>query len=64
MKKMLYIGEFPPPFGGVSVKNSLIRRHIFSEDDIEWIDMYEYKRNPIKLFSFIAALVKAKKDLK
>ena len=58
MKRNLYIGEFPPPMGGVTVKNALIRDQIYKDSDISFFDLYSCKKNPlnlVKLFSSILA---------
>lgn len=58
MKRNLFIGEFPPPMGGVTVKNALIRDQIYKDSDISFFDLYTCKKNPlnlVKLFSLILA---------
>lgn len=52
----VYIGEFPPGYGGVTVKNSLLYNYVFSQRDIKAIDMIECKRTPWKI-PFIACQV-------
>lgn len=47
--KILYIGEFPPPYGGVTIKNKLIYTNIF-DSKCEIIDLYSCKRNMFNLF--------------
>lgn len=45
----LYIGEFPPPMGGVTVKNALIRDQIYKDSDVQFFDLYSCKKNPLNL---------------
>lgn len=47
--RLLFIGEFPPPYGGVTVKDSLLRDEIFSSCDAKFFDLYDFKRRPIAL---------------
>ena len=42
----LYIGEFPAPFKGVSVKNSLLYTEVFSKHNVKILDLAECKRQP------------------
>ena len=56
---MLFIGEFPPPYGGVTVKDSLLRDEIFSSCDAKTFDLYDFKRKPIALPVLAIALAKA-----
>ena len=57
--KLLFIGEFPPPYGGVTVKDSLLRDEIFSSCDAKTFDLYDFKRRPIALPSLAIALARA-----
>lgn len=62
MEKSLYIGEFPPPMGGVTVKNALIRDSIYKKCGVVFFDLYSCKKNPLnilKLF-FMIYTVKGK----
>ena len=45
-----YIGSFPPPYGGVTIKNDNLYNALKNEIDIEKIDLSELKRKPFKLF--------------
>ena len=54
--RCLYIGEFPSPIGGVTIKNALIRDQIYKDSDIRFFDLYSCQKNPlnlVKLFSLI-----------
>lgn len=57
MKKNLYIGEFPPPMGGVTVKNELIKNKIYNADDMDFFDLYSCKRNPLNLLRLILKII-------
>lgn len=48
-KEIVYIGELPPPYGGVTIKNKFIYEHIFKELDVEFIDVQECRRSPLKI---------------
>lgn len=60
MRKTLYIGEFPPPFGGVTVKNQLLRDYIYNSDQVQFFNLYDCKKNRIKLVSLLHLIQKAK----
>lgn len=45
----LYIGEFPSPYNGVSVKNSLLYSEIFLAKGVKKLDIAECKRSPWKI---------------
>lgn len=66
MRKVLYIGEFPPPFGGVTTKNQFIKDCIFDNDanKVEWINLYDYKKQPLKLAFLLKSLIVAKHEQK
>ena len=49
MKKVLYIGVFPPPYGGVTVKNTIITNEINEFANVIRINLYEVKQLPINL---------------
>ncbi|MEG2908010.1 MAG: glycosyltransferase [Erysipelotrichaceae bacterium] len=58
----LFIGEFPPPYGGVTIKcNNLIRDVFINTKELKIVNLFECKRNKIKLFNLINNIVKAKK---
>ena len=63
--KILYIGEFPPPYGGVTVKNELLVNEVFGGHDIELFDLYTFKRNrfgaPLAAFKLLCAIRRADK---
>lgn len=43
-KKFIYIGSFPPPLGGVTVKNSLLYREISGRTNVVKIDMHKVRK--------------------
>lgn len=45
----LYVGEFPSPYNGVSVKNSLLYSEIFSLKGVKKLDIAECKRSPWRI---------------
>lgn len=45
----LYIGEFPSPYNGVSVKNSLLYSEIFLAKGVKKLDIAECKRSPWRI---------------
>ena len=49
MANIVFIGELPPPYGGVAVKDKLVYQAIFKELNTKMIDLVECKRNPIKI---------------
>lgn len=46
--KVAFIGEFPPPYGGVTIKDALLRDEFFNGDDFETFDLYAFKRAPLR----------------
>lgn len=44
-----FIGELPPPYNGVSVKDKLMFEQIFGDSSSQIIDLVECKRNPLKI---------------
>lgn len=60
MSRCLYIGEFPPPMGGVTVKNALIRDQIYNDSNILFFDLYSCKRNPLNLAKLITLIFTTK----
>lgn len=57
MKSILYIGEFPPPYGGVTLKNVFIKENIFFDMEVSYINLVKCKRNPLYLFWVMFSLV-------
>lgn len=47
-RRILYIGEFPPPYGGVTVKNSLLVNDALDGLDVEVFNLYRFKREKAK----------------
>lgn len=60
-KKVAYIGEFPPPFGGVTVKNKLIYEWISSGSvyNAEMVDLMRCRSNPALLIYMIVKILRA-----
>lgn len=46
--KLLFIGEFPPPYTGVTIKDSLIVDEIFDGCEVELFDLYRFKNEKAK----------------
>ena len=57
--KVLFIGEFPPPHGGVTVKDALLRDEIFAGCDVDCFDLYAFKRTPVKFPILCFCLLRA-----
>ena len=57
--KILYIGEFPPPYGGVTIKNSLLVGEILADCDLETFDLYRFVREKPKALSAAIELIRA-----
>lgn len=57
MKRILYVGEFPPPYGGVTLKNVFIKENIFFDMDVSYANLVKCKRNPLFLFLVMFSLV-------
>lgn len=53
----LYIGEFPAPYNGVSVKNSLLYSEIYAGKGIKKLDVAQCKRKPWSIPLFAIKLV-------
>lgn len=61
MMKTLYIGEFPPPFGGVTVKNELLKT-VYQDEDVEFFNLYDCKKNLFLLVDLWKKIVQMKKQ--
>lgn len=46
--KVAFIGEFPPPYGGVTVKDSLLVEDVLKGWDVERMDLYRFKSEKAK----------------
>ena len=44
MPKTLYIGSFPPPYGGVTVKNALLFEAISERVPLDKLDLMDVSR--------------------
>lgn len=44
--KLLFIGEFPPPYGGVTIKDEMLLADVFDGLDPAVFDLYDFKRKP------------------
>ena len=59
--KLTYIGSFPPPYGGVTVKNALLYKHLSARLDIDRIDLSRVKKlEPKLLFGLARSLISRK----
>lgn len=57
MHKTLYIGSFPPPYGGVTVKNALLFEAISERVPLEKLDLMDVKRRDFRAIkSFVKAV--------
>lgn len=57
----LFIGEFPPPYGGVTIKNKMIINFIHDDIKLIVINIYDYKKHLYKIPKLISLLIDAKK---
>ena len=58
MSKLAYVGSFPPPYGGVTVKNALLFDTISSRMTIKRIDLSKVKQlRPLDVIGFIHGMV-------
>ena len=58
MSRITYLGSFPPPYGGVTVKNSLLFEIIASSTKMKKVDLSAAKRgNPIEVLRFIGEMI-------
>lgn len=57
-QNVTYIGSFPPPYGGVTVKNALLYKRLSSILDLEMVDLTHVKRlEPSFLYRLARALL-------
>lgn len=65
MSNIVFIGELPPPYGGVAVKDKLVYQEVYRELGTEMIDLVECKRQPLKIpvifLKIVIRMVKRKK---
>lgn len=58
MSRIAYLGSFPPPYGGVTVKNALLFEEIASLTEMMKADLSAVKRrNPIGAFRFVREMI-------
>lgn len=56
-RKLIYIGSFPPPYGGVTVKNALLYRCLSERLNVEQVDLSRVKKfEPKSLWRLVKAL--------
>lgn len=56
--KVTYVGSFPPPYGGVTVKNSLLYRHLADRLDLRKVNSFDVKKGkPAALAAFAGAVL-------
>ncbi len=60
MKKICYFGGFPPPYGGVTIKNKLLTEALAPEIPLVLLDTRKARRNPLVLAKQTARLVTGK----
>ncbi len=60
MKKIYYFGGFPPPYGGVTIKNELLTGALSPEIPLVRLDTRKAKRNPLLLAKQTAMLATGK----
>ncbi len=46
--KTVFIGELPPPYGGVAVKDEIMYNEVYHQRGVLFLDLVECKRNPWK----------------
>lgn len=44
--RLLFIGEFPPPYGGVTIKDEMLLADVFDGLDPAVFNLYDFKRRP------------------
>lgn len=49
----VFVGELPPPYGGVAIKDKLLYKEIYESADVKFLDLMECKRRPL-ILPFIA----------
>ena len=54
---VFYIGAFPPPYGGVTIKNKNLFRALSERIDIRKLDLRDIKKNPLLVFRLLAILI-------
>lgn len=59
--KLTYIGSFPPPYGGVTVKNALLYKHLSSCLIIDQIDLSSVKKLELKSLCCLARALISRK---
>lgn len=57
--RLLFIGEFPPPYGGVTIKDSLLRDEVFGGQGASTFDLYDFKWRKSLFFVHCVNLLKA-----
>ncbi|WP_173442806.1 glycosyltransferase [Selenomonas ruminantium] len=59
MRKLVYIGEFPPSYGGVTTKNLNIKKYLLYDMDVAYVDLQRCKRNFLYIFYAITRVMLA-----
>ena len=57
MKKAIYVGVFPPPYGGVTVKNVLVANEIERFTNTIRINLYDSKKIVSNAIRIIKAII-------
>ncbi len=60
MKKIYYFGGFPPPYGGVTIKNKLLTDALMPQIPLMLLDTRKAKRNPLILAKQTIKLISGK----
>lgn len=47
--QVVYIGSFPPPYGGVTVKNALLFKHLSKRVELEFVDLSKARKFDTRL---------------
>lgn len=56
---LLFIGEFPPPYGGVTVKDVALCEQIFDGCEVERFNLYLFKQQKSRFFALCLELASA-----
>lgn len=62
--RITYVGSFPPPYGGVTVKNALLYKHLSVRLEIEKLDLTRVKQlEPRAIWHLVRSLLSRKGSL-
>ncbi|WP_080799537.1 glycosyltransferase [Arabiibacter massiliensis] len=60
MSGITYIGSFPPPYGGVTVKNSLLYKNLLRRFDVDKINLVDVKSHKFSVMIGLASALVSK----